>query len=299
MPQKKLEKSYFITFNPHPSDVKKFNDFLVYLIPSVMNNFKNYKLVIEKEETPDAHFHAIVSDNLYRDSGKVCQKLHKDLWRPYKLFNGTETGKAKITKQKFNGPAWQIHHLPDEDKSPKDLKCAQDRIGYLFKECYNQTRQTNYSKEFSLECFKKYIMNEQIRAQKDKYHGLEEWKLLVPGNVHMHIQDFIKKNYPEDYFKNGESTFHVQTQMRREGYSFVKMTNGQIETVFEDLNLRRNKDYFKKPEYQTEALDAQIDEIDKKWDFPSKAQQSARRDSLEKLLSKVESLIQDIEINIE
>lgn len=233
----KMDKknSYFITFNPHPNDVKKFNDFLFFLIPAIIK-YSDYQLVVEKNKTPDAHFHAIVCDDSIRDAEKLKISLYKDLKKQYSIFNHTETGKSKMSRSKFEAPAWKIIKLKRED--------VKNRIGYLFKECYNETRQSNMDLEYQLECLKEYIIQEQINIKQDKYAGLEEWKLLSVGNAHMHIQHFMKENIPDDVVTE-HSDLDVRTMMQKSNYSFAKLGKKAEEDIWHEIWLRVNKNYFK------------------------------------------------------
>jgi hypothetical protein len=227
--------TFFITFNPHPNDTIKFNDFLNFLIPAVKNNFSEYQLVIEKNNSPDAHFHAIIRDKI-RDAEKLQIKLYQELRKSYQIFNHTETGKSKIKRGKFEAPAWKVIKLKDEQ--------VNDRIGYLFKECYNNTRETNMDLEHLLQCFKEYILNEQVKESKDKYKGLEEWKLLSVGNAHTHIQYWIKENIPKDM---DIDKLDIRTLMQTDNYSFAKLGKKTEEDIWHELYLRRNKDIFETP----------------------------------------------------
>lgn len=226
--------SFFLTFNPHPNDINKFNDFLHHLIPSIMT-FPKYIMVIEKNETPDAHFHAIVVDDTIRDSEKFCQKLRPHIVKAYKMYNHTETGKSKLRPKKFEEPAWKVISFG------KDKEKLIDRVGYLYKEIYNETRQTNLSLDYLLDCYKTYHINEKVKLQQQDLSGYDEWKLVVVNNAHITINHHIKTVYKEKMNLTDDQIDRIDIvrDMRRYGYSFVKITEKQLEVIFADLRDRK------------------------------------------------------------
>ena len=96
---------------------------------SAIMTFPKYIMVIEKNETPDAHFHAIVVDDTIRDSEKFCQKLRPHIVKAYKMYNHTETGKSKLRPKKFMldnyfipSGSRQVWKIPHQQQPFKILK---------------------------------------------------------------------------------------------------------------------------------------------------------------------------------
>lgn len=207
-------KSAFITFRPHPNDNQLFEDFLIIFLPILKTRIQNYVYVVERDNTPEKHFHCVINDKSFVDNSKVKSKIS---CKPLQRFNKF----LSINTETNNNIAHQTHFIGKEDK----IKNTQYYIGYCYKEDNVSRRDTNLPAcdiQASLEYYNSMKRLETNETKSDV-------KYIKANNVHRYINEFRQWEGDDFVWVN------LHRRMIRQGYSFIQLTSKQFNYAVSEI----------------------------------------------------------------
>lgn len=241
-------KYFFITIKFHPNDVNIFEDFIAQLLGLIEDDTKIW--CIEKDNTPDRHFHAVVSNKIkdkeYKDRHNFKQLLVPRL-KTYlkKVFNHTEVDNTARTK------AINISDMLDESYRNKD---NEDKIGYCAKD-FTLRCGGNISAE-DKEKHKLIYLNSKKITENTIKNTLETKTITIKTAITYMYDFFIQYKPPIKC---------IYSQMVENGFSFSQMSNNQKDSVRNELKLRLYKeDKLQLTKHELEHTRQDIDNINHK-----------------------------------
>lgn len=209
---------FFYTFRPHPTNEVLFEDFLTLFLPMI-KSFPKFVFVVERDNTPEKHFHAVFETppNI-KDMDKLKQKFKSKAFQQFQkfLYENTET----------NSHAFLIVKIKKD--SQKDFKYY---TGYCYKEENVSRRDTNLNQNEILDACKYYNAIERININSQK----NDWIYIKPNNIHMYVDRFIKST-------EGATYSNFSKLMNKQGYSFNSISNKQVCLSIAELKARNNDD---------------------------------------------------------
>lgn len=207
---------FFYTFRPHPTNEVLFEDFLTLFLPMILD-FPKFVFVVERDNTPEKHFHAVFETppNI-KDTDKLRQKFKSKAFTQFQkfLYNNTET----------NSHAFLITKIKKDTQ--KDFKYY---TGYCYKEDNVSRRDTNLNQNEILDSLKYYNAIERININSQP----NDWIYIKPNNIHMYVDRFIKST-------EGATYSNFPKLMNKQGYSFNSISNKQVALSIAELKARNN-----------------------------------------------------------
>lgn len=212
----------FYTFRPHINDHVLFEDFLNIILP-MLEEYEKYAYVVEKDNTPNKHFHLILYGN-FPDYDKFKQR-----------FTGKKSGLSNFKKFLVRQTESELryaemgHKIKDSPKEPKNL---QYYLGYINKE---DDIQRKGSKGFSVDEILKSLKYYYSIAKTNIKQEAQEigWTILKPTTIHTTIEEICKKR--EILIQNFSPVMLTQEKI-----SFNSLTNRQIQISMEELLIHEN-----------------------------------------------------------
>lgn len=212
----------FYTFRPHINDHQLFEDFLNIILP-MLEDYDKYAYVIEKDNTPNKHFHLILYGN-FPDYDKFKQK-----------FSGKKSGLTQFKKFLTRQTETELrvaemgHKIKNNPKEPKNLKYY---LGYINKEDDIQRKGSKgFSVDEILNSLKYYysITKTEIKQESQEIG----WTILKPTTIHTTIEEICKKKQImiQDF---------SPVMLTQEKISFNSLTTRQIQISMEELVIHQN-----------------------------------------------------------
>lgn len=217
-------KYFFITINFHPQDIKIFEDFIAQLLSLIEDDTLIW--CIEKDNTPDRHFHAVIPNVIktkeYKDRDKIKQLLVPRL-RTYlkKVFNQTEVDPSARTK------AINISDMLDEGYRNKK---NEDKVGYCAKEFTARCGGTITPEEKEKH---KLIYLNSLKITENVIKNTIEIKTINVKTALIYMYDFY-----ETYNPPINSIIPI---MIENGFSFVQISNNARTNLVNELKLKLHK----------------------------------------------------------
>lgn len=205
---------FFYTFRPHPTNEVLFEDFLILFLP-LIKDFPKFVFVVERDNTPEKHFHAVFETppNI-KDTDKLRQKFKSKAFTQFQkfLYENTETNSHSFLITKI------------KQGSQKDFKYY---TGYCYKEDNVSRRDTNLNQNEILDACKYYHAIERININSQK----SDWIYIKPNSFHKYVGDFIKST-------EGATYSNFPKLMNKQGYSFNSISNKQVQLSVAELKAR-------------------------------------------------------------
>lgn len=243
--QKTPLKYFFLTVNFHPNDIKIFEDWISQLLSLIEDDTLIW--CIENDNTPDRHFHAVVSNNIkskhYKDRDKFKQLIVPRL-KTYlkKVYNSTEVDNTARTKSINISDALADGYLN---------KNGEDKVGYCVKQF--TSRNGGSLSEEEREKHKLIYLN-QISITENKIKNTIEVKPLTIKTAFIYMYDFFKSYSPPI-----NSIFSTMTY---DGYDFTQISGNQKDQLRNQLKLRAHKlELIKMTKYEQKCTEEAIDNI--------------------------------------
>jgi hypothetical protein len=214
-------KYFFITIKFHPSDVLIFEDFIAQLLSLIEDDTKIW--CIEKDNTPDRHLHAVVSNKIkdkeYKDRHNFKQLLVPKL-KSYlkKVYNQTEVDTTARTK------AINISDMLDDGYRNKN---NEDKIGYCAKEFTSRCGGTILPEEKEKH---KLIYLNSLKITENKIKNTIEIKSINIKTALMYMYDFYETYNPP--------INSIIPLMIENGFSFVQISNNARTNLVNELKLK-------------------------------------------------------------
>lgn len=216
-------KSAFITFRPHPNDSQLFEDFLIIFLPMLKKKIQNYVYVVERDDTAEKHFHCLVNDKSFTETGKVKQKLNCKVLKKFNKF-------LSFNSETNLNVSMHTHFIGGEKKE----KNTQYFIGYCYKENNVSRRDTNLPASYINSCLEYFNMIKRIDINDDESH--RDVKYVKPNNIHRYVSDFKK-------FEGEEFTYqHIHRRMIKQGYSFNQLSSKQLNYSISEIKSMENEE---------------------------------------------------------
>lgn len=206
--------SAFITFRPHPSDAQLFEDFLIIFLPLLKKRITNYVYVVEKDNTPEKHFHCVINHKSFTETAKVRQKLKCKALLQFEKF-------LRIDTETNLNVAHQTHFIGNEDK----IKNTLYYVGYCYKEDNVSRRDTNLPASYIQEALEYH--NTMKRCETNEIE--QDVKYIKPNNVHRYINEFRK--WEGDDF----TWVNLHHRMILQGYSFIQLSSKQFNYAISEI----------------------------------------------------------------
>ena len=183
--------SCFITFRAHPNDLTLFEDFLTIFTPLIKERCEEWLYVVERDNTSEKHFHAVITDKSFRDADKCrkkfdCKPLQK--FKKFLMFNS----ESNLTH------ALQTHYIGKEDKE----KNTDYYIGYCYKEDNVPRRDTNYSQE-------------RVRGALSYYNTMKRIEINAPKKQRVHVKTNTFDTHLDEFREYEGENFTYQNVFQR------------------------------------------------------------------------------------
>jgi len=207
---------YLFTFRPQITEQDLFENFLTIFIPEIKRLTK-YSYSIEEDNTLQKHIH-VVAESKAKDLSAFKQIFNKKIFKDFK-----STLKTKQTNE---------HGFDDQKIREEDFLKV---LGYVNKETQCLRREYNFTNEEILQAVDYYYTSKHIDKSK---HISNDWTILTTKNIHVIIEDYVKKHNIDynDYLV--EQT--IKIAMIRDKYSFASISKKQLSTVFNELIIANN-----------------------------------------------------------
>lgn len=226
--------SFMITFRPHPNEPSILDTFLhLFFASDLFLKATEYKYNIEKDGTPDRHFHIFLSTELCRDKEKVYNFLSVKEFKQFKEWL------IKKDTEFTHG----LNVILSSDKTTKRNDRLY-RIGYVSKDRpspFGALLTTDMSCELIKQALDYMVEWDRIHVQKTDYSKDIKnltMKTVLPEVIYYHKE----KGYPLDQF--------IFDRMALDGVFTVNLTDSQEKKIIRQLRI-----YFKQevdiPEYHT------------------------------------------------
>lgn len=229
--------SCFITFRAHPNDLILFEDFLVIFIPLIKERCEEWLYVVERDNTSEKHFHAVISDKSFRDADKCRKKFDCKPLQKFKKF--------LVFKSESNlTHAFQTHYIGKEDKE----KNTDYYIGYCYKEDNVPRRDTNFSQYKVIEALKYYNTMKRIEINAPKKVRVH----VKPNTFDTHLDEFRE-------YEGEDFTYHnLFVRMVKHGYRFSSMSSKQMKICLIEHRIERgDEDNYDTKTYEDFCYDKQ------------------------------------------
>lgn len=210
--------AWSITINYHPSETQKFEDTLLFLIPS-LKKCDSYAYSIEKDDTPYRHLHIFLSHNTIKEIQKVKQKI-----LPKKIREIIKSCKETQFDEKCQDKAIKVVQL-------KEISDKKGWIGYIFKDNPPRLDSNILDQDYVTECVKIYHANE--RLDKPCQNG---WIPLTSRNFHDKVEQFCKK---QEYDVNEPSLVY---DLIRSRHTFLNLSTKQVKMGIAELKFAHELD---------------------------------------------------------
>lgn len=217
----------FFTFRPHPQDLTKFDDYLLFFI-NFCKEHKSFAYVVEKEDTPARHVHALLGDPSYKDMTKFKQR-----------YNGKKRGLKQYEKMILSGKQTNIHGW-DTRLIPDDHSELMKTLGYIQKEVSIKA-DTTFSDNEITEAIQAYHAHARLDAIKPDTQ-VDDWTIITSKNVMSHLQIFMKK-YADKYDLTDYLSPFFLRALSKEHYSIANISakslsvaRRQLSIAYEDVN---------------------------------------------------------------
>jgi hypothetical protein len=215
---------FFLTIRFHPNDVKIFEDYISQLLSLIEED--TYIWCIENDNTPDRHFHAVISnvikDKHYKDRDKLKQLLLPRL-KTYlkKVFNQTDVDPHARTK---------AMNLSDKLEDGFRNKSGEDKVGYCLKEfCI---RQGGTITEEDKEKHKLIYLNQKTITE-HKVKNYIEIKTLTLKTAFTYMYDY--------YISYSPPIKSIFSSMTYDGFNFDQISGNQKDNIRNSLKLTLHK----------------------------------------------------------
>lgn len=212
----------FVTFRPHPNDIDLLEEFKILLSP-ILNKCDHYLMGHESANTPEAHFHIILSyENKDSDRFKITQKFKN---KTLKKFYEKLKNEKRLTQidPNFHEKALNIKAIP---KNEDDYLST---LGYCAKELVVSSR--GYSADFvstAVEFFFKKSRNDASEKPK------KPWKVLNSKTFHVYVSDFCEKH---DILPNSPE---LLVEMTKNGIEVNDLPVGKRNAFIASINIKTN-----------------------------------------------------------
>lgn len=219
-----LLKYFFITINFQKQDILIFEDYIAQLLSLIEDDTLIW--CIEKDNTPDRHFHAVIPNVIkekpYKDRSKIVQLLVPRL-RTYlkKVFNQTAVDPKGITG------AINISDQLDEGYRNKQ---GEDKVGYCAKEFTPRCGGTITPEEKEKH---KLIYLNSLKITENVIKNTIEIKSINIKTALIYMYDFY-----ETYNPPINSIIPI---MIENGFSFVQISNNARTNLVNELKLKLHK----------------------------------------------------------
>jgi hypothetical protein len=211
----------FFTFRPHPQDLTKFDDYLLFFI-NFCKEHESYAYTVEKEDTPARHVHALLGDPSYKDMTKFRQK-----------YNGKKRGLKQYEKMILAGKQTNIHGW-DTRLIPDDHSELMKTLGYINKETSIRS-DTNFNDNQITEAIKAYHAHARLDAIKPETQ-IDDWTIINSKNVMSHLQIFMKK-YKDKYDLHDYLSPLMLRALSKEHYSLTNISAKSLQVARRQLNI--------------------------------------------------------------
>lgn len=220
-----------VTFRSQPCD-KHLNGEFIQLMTPMLNKAEKYCVALEKEETPDAHYHIVLS--FKGDISHLRQKFTSSkVWTNW--INKTKSTMTIISTPKFEEGALQLKKIKSTDE---DLLHT---IGYVCKE--NVVKTKGFTEEQITQACKYYHTCERKKPEEMK----SNWKVVNRRSVIPYMEHIAKKYAIEPYHK------HVFYYMAKEKID-VDLSHKAKDDVRCALRIAHSEQDY----YEKEVLSAQL-----------------------------------------
>lgn len=202
-----MPKDYFVTLNCHVNDIQLFEDLITITIPKIESH-PSYSWVVEKDDTPNRHFHAYVGGKEYRDNDKLKQHLINKKWKDAIKLSNTKEGVYLQVKS-----------------------CNTGSIGYIYKDIDVRRRNGNLDQTEVTEAVERYHAQRRIEAATPLTY---DEILITPKNIHAYYKLEKSKDpsiTPENY----------QWKMTVKNYSFLNISQKQTKLFTQERRLKENQ----------------------------------------------------------
>jgi len=217
--------SFLITFRPHPNEPTILDTFLTLFFGSdIFTNCKEYKYNIEKDGTPDRHFHIFLTTDL-RDKEKVYNYFSVKEFKQFKEWL------VKKDTEFTHG----LNVILSSDKSTKRNDRLY-RIGYVSKDKpspYKDIISTNMKHELIKQGLDYMVEWDRIHIQKTDYSKDIKnltMKTVLPEVIYYHKE----KEYPLDE--------HIFDRMALDGVFTINLTDSQEKKIIRQLRIYFNQE---------------------------------------------------------
>lgn len=207
-------RAFLITFRPHPMEPELLDIFLNYFLAFVTEY--PHRWIIEKDKSPDAHFHAYVETE-FRDVEKLRRNaLFKKSTKPIQTLLGS--GYQTLWQHAFD-----VKIIAD---TPQDLFLS---LGYLYKEKTLWRSACTLPEQQQNDAVKAFFTEERLKLMKiDK----KNWTAVTTKNAHAIIEDFCVK---QDISLSSTDWIAVKLRMVKHRYTFAQMSEKAQKTVHAEL----------------------------------------------------------------
>lgn len=207
-------RAFLITFRPHPMESELLPIFLNYFLTFV--NEYPHRWIIEKDNSPDAHFHSYIETG-FRDVEKLRRNaLFKKSTKPIQTLLGS--GYQTLWTHAFD-----VKIIAD---TPQDLNVS---LGYLYKDNSITRLSCNLPEQQQNDAVKAFFTEERLKLMKmDK----KNWTAVTTKNAHALIEDFCAKQEISLVHTDWVS---VKLQMVKHRYTFAQISEKAQKTVHAEL----------------------------------------------------------------
>lgn len=240
-------KYFFITINFHKNDIKIFEDWISQLLSLIEDDTLIW--CIENDNTPDRHFHAVVSNNIknkhYKDRDKFKQLILPKL-KTYlkKVFNSTLKAVDNTARQ---GTINISDILADGYLNKK----GEDKVGYCAKQFTGRNGGSMSQEDIQKH---KLVYLNQISITEDKIKNYIEVKPLTIKTAFIYMYDFFKSYSPP--------INSIFSSMTYEGFDFTQISGNQKDQLRNQLKLRAHKlELIKLTKIELKQAEQSIDNI--------------------------------------
>lgn len=220
-----------VTFRSQPCD-KQLNGEFIQLMTPLLNKAEKYCVSLEREDTPDAHYHIVIS--FKGDISHLRQKFTSSkVWTNW--INKTKSTMTIISTPKFEDGALQL----------KKIKSAEEdllhTLGYVCKE--NVVKTKGFTEVQISEAVKYYHTCE--RKKPDEFKS--DWKILNVKSVIPYMEHVAKKHAIPTYHK------HVFYYMAKEKM-YVDLSNKTKDNIRATLRIAETE----QDHYEQEVLSSEL-----------------------------------------